>query len=75
MILARLCKAMTRIRARLLPGGTMAKALDYALERKTGLTRFVADGRIEIDSNLVNAARAINEIIIVLVCRGKSVDS
>ena len=34
----------------------MAKALDYALERRTGLTRFVADGRIEIDSNLVENA-------------------
>jgi hypothetical protein len=56
MILERLFKAMGCLRARFLPGGAMAKALDYSLERRTGLSRFVTDGRIEIDSNLVENA-------------------
>lgn len=56
MIVERLFKAMTRLRMRYLPGGAMAKALDYALERREGLTRFLSDGRIEIDSNLVENA-------------------
>ncbi len=63
MIVDRVFKAMIRLRARELPGNAMAKALDYCLERREGLSRFLGDGRIEIDSNLVNAARGINEIM------------
>ena len=44
---------MIRLRARELPGKAMAKALDYCLERREGLSRFLDDGRLEIDSNLV----------------------
>jgi transposase len=56
MIVERVFKAMIRIRDRLLPGGAMAKALGYALERQYGLKRFLTDGRIEIDSNMVENA-------------------
>lgn len=56
MIVERLFKAMIRLRARELPGNAMAKALDYCLERREGLSRFLSDGRIEIDSNLVENA-------------------
>jgi transposase len=56
MVLERVFKAMTLLRARCLPGGALAKALDYSLERREGLSRFLGDGRIEIDSNLVENA-------------------
>jgi transposase len=38
----------------------LAEAIRYALSRWDGLTRFIADGRIEIDSNVVE--RAIRQI-------------
>jgi transposase len=56
MILERLFKGMTRLRARQLPGGAMAKALDYALARQEGLRLFLGDGRLEIDTNIVENA-------------------
>lgn len=56
MIVERLFKAMIRLRARELPGNALTKALDYCLERREGLTRFLRDGRIHIDSNLVENA-------------------
>ena len=34
----------------------LAEAVRYALSRWDGLTRFIADGRIEIDSNVVERA-------------------
>ena len=34
----------------------LAEAIRYALSRWDGLTRFIADGRIEIDSNVVERA-------------------
>ncbi|MBL9139407.1 MAG: IS66 family transposase [Verrucomicrobiales bacterium] len=55
MVVDRLFKAMIRLRARELPGNAMAKALDYCLERREGLSRFLGDGRIEVDSNLCYA--------------------
>ncbi|MGO8682490.1 MAG: IS66 family transposase [Limisphaerales bacterium] len=37
-----------------------AQAIDYALKRREALTRFVADGILEIDNNLVeNAIRPV----------------
>lgn len=53
MVLNRLLKGIEILRARQLPGGALAGALDYVLERREGLSRFLKDGRIEIDSNLV----------------------
>jgi transposase len=35
---------------------TIAEAIRYALSRWDGLTRFLSDGRIEIDSNVVERA-------------------
>jgi transposase len=35
---------------------TIAEAIRYALSRWEGLCRFIADGRIEIDSNIVERA-------------------
>lgn len=35
---------------------TLAEAIDYALVRLPGLTRFIDDGRIEIDSNVFERA-------------------
>lgn len=55
-ILNRLLKGIEILRARQLPGGALAKAMDYILERREGLSRFLKDGRIEIDSNLVENA-------------------
>lgn len=56
MIVERVFKAMERVKAGLVPGGALFKALDYALERQAGLKLFLSDGRIEIDSNLVENA-------------------
>lgn len=56
MVVERVLRAMEKVRPRYLPGGAMAKALDYILERREGLKRFVEDGRLEIDSNLVENA-------------------
>jgi len=38
-------------KARELPRGAFAKAIDYALDRWTGLTRFLDDARIPLDNN------------------------
>jgi transposase len=52
-ILARLRRAMELIRARTLPQGLLGQAIDYALKRWEALTRFVDDGLLEIDNNLI----------------------
>ena len=52
-VLARLHRAMELIRRKTLPQGLLAKAIDYALKRWEALTRFVDDGVLEIDSNLI----------------------
>jgi hypothetical protein len=46
-----------------LPQGLLGQAIDYALKRWDALTRFIADGTLEIDNNLVNAARGINQVM------------
>lgn len=55
-VVERVFRAIEKLRPRYLPGGAMAKALDYILERREGLKRFVDDGRLEIDSNRVENA-------------------
>ena len=50
--------------ARLAGGRTIAKAIRYALSALGGLIRFLDDGRIEIDSNIVERSMrpiALNE--------------
>ncbi len=62
-VLARLRRAMELERGRTLPQGLLGQAIDYALKRWEALTRFVDDGVLEIDNNLIYAARGINEIM------------
>jgi len=52
-VLARLRRAMESVRGRTLPQGLLGQAIDYALKRWDALTRFVEDGVLEIDSNLI----------------------
>jgi transposase len=55
-ILARLRLALERVRCRVLPQSLLGQAIDYALRRWETLTRYVADGRLEIDNNLCENA-------------------
>lgn len=55
-VLARLRRAMELVRRRTLPQGLLGQAIDYALKRWQALTRFVDDGVLEIDSNLIENA-------------------
>jgi transposase len=52
-VLERLRRAMELVRHRTLPTGLLGKAIDYALRRWEALTRYVNDGVLEIDSNLI----------------------
>ena len=52
-VLERLRRAMELVRRRTLPQGLLGKAIEYALKRWEALTRFVNDGVLEIDSNLI----------------------
>ena len=54
---------MELVRRRTLPQGLLGQAIDYALKRWEALNRFVDDGVLEIDTNLLNAARGIKEIM------------
>jgi len=62
-VLTRLHRAMELVRRKTLPQGLLGQAIDYALKRWDALTRFIADGTLEIDNNLVNAARGINQVM------------
>jgi transposase len=55
-ILERLRRAMELVRERTLPQGLLGQAIDYALKRWEALTRFVDDGLLEIDNNLIENA-------------------
>jgi hypothetical protein len=50
-ILARLRRALEVVRRRVLPKSLLGQAIDYALGRWEALTRYVDDGRLEIDNN------------------------
>jgi hypothetical protein len=62
-VLKRLRRAMELMRRKTLPQGLLGHAIDYTLKRWDALTRFVDDGRLGIDNNLVYAACGINEIM------------
>jgi transposase len=47
---------MELIRRKTLPQGLLAQAIDYALKRWEVLTRFIDDGVLEIDNNLIENA-------------------
>ena len=55
-VLERLHRAMKLVRARTLPQGLLGQAIDYALIRWESLTRYVEDGALEIDNNLIENA-------------------
>lgn len=55
-VLERLRRAMELIRRRTLPQGLLGQAIDYALKRWEALLRFVDDGVLEIDNNLIENA-------------------
>ena len=55
-ILARLRRAMEVVRHRVLPQSLLGQAIDYTLVRWEALTRYVDDGRLEIDDNLCENA-------------------
>lgn len=55
-ILARLRRALEMVRRRVLPQSLLGKAIDYTLARWEALTRYVEDGRLEIDNNLCENA-------------------
>ena len=52
-VLQRLHRAMELVRRRTLPQGLLGGAIDYALKRWDALNRFVDDGVLEIDTNLL----------------------
>jgi hypothetical protein len=55
-VLKRLHRAMELTRRKSLPQGLLGQAIDYTLKRWEALTRFVDDGRLEIDNNLIENA-------------------
>jgi transposase len=55
-IVNRVHAALRRIRSRHLPQSAMGRAITYTLDQWPALGRFLADGRIEIDNNLVENA-------------------
>jgi transposase len=55
-VLRRLRRALELIRRRVLPKSLLGQAIDYTLSRWEALTRYVADGRLEIDNNLCENA-------------------
>jgi transposase len=55
-VLLRLRRALEIIRRRVLPKSLLGQAIDYTLSRWEALTRYVADGRLEIDNNLCENA-------------------
>ncbi len=55
-VLTRLHRAMELMRRKTLPQGLLGQAIDYALKRWEALTRFIKDGTLEIDNNLIENA-------------------
>jgi transposase len=52
-VVRRIFAALERLRRRALPSGALSNAVEYALELRDGLSRFLEDGRLELDSNRV----------------------
>jgi hypothetical protein len=57
-VVERLKRALTKLKTsgRHLPQSPLARAMDYALGQWSALTVYLADGRVEIDNNLVENA-------------------
>jgi transposase len=56
MIVRRIRVVLLRLRARYLPQSALGRAMTYALDQWPALERFLGDGRLEIDNNLVENA-------------------
>ena len=58
MIVERLGKVLTKLQSsrRYLPQSNMGKAIDYAVKQWPQLVKYLEDGRIEVDNNLVENA-------------------
>jgi transposase len=56
MVVARLHRALKRLRPRYLPQSPMGQAISYALNQRPLLERFLEHGEVEIDNNLVENA-------------------
>jgi len=55
-VLVRLRRALEIIRRRVLPKSLLGQAIDYTLSRWEALTRYLDEGRLEIDNNLCENA-------------------
>ncbi len=64
-IVQRIECALIRLKTsgRYLPQSLLGQAMDYALGQWSTLTVYLDDGRVEIDNNLINAARGINQVM------------
>ena len=56
MILERINKALRLMQSKVLPKSDFGQAINYALEQWESLTRYVENGRVEIDNNLIENA-------------------
>jgi transposase len=56
------CTLLVRSK-RFLPQDAISRAMAYALAQMPGLQVYLADGKIEIDNNLVYSARGINQVM------------
>ena len=65
MIMERLHRALVALKTsrRFLPRSLMGAAVDYALTQWPTLLVYLDDGRLEIDNNLIYAARNINQVM------------
>ena len=55
-VMARLRKAAELVRRKTLPKGLLGQAIDYMLARWDTFTRFLTDGELQIDNNLIENA-------------------
>jgi hypothetical protein len=81
-VLQRLHRAMELVRRRTLPQGLLGQAIDYALKRWEALNRFVDDGVLEIDTNLLEnlirpsaLGKNYAEVVIMRRCGGCFADA
>jgi hypothetical protein len=63
LVVERCHRALHLLRPRYLPQSPMGQAISYALNQWPTLERFLDHGEVEIDNNLVNAARGINQVM------------
>ena len=62
-ILDKLHGYLLEIQAEVLPKSPEGRAVRYTLKNWTALTRYCEDGDLQIDNNIVNAARGISNVM------------